>query len=279
MNKSSLVDRMRKQRTRYEEASKTYLMRGQPVIIRIDGNDFHTFTKGFKSPWDGRFHQVMNNTMVYLCENIQGCVLGYTQSDEISLLLCDYQKLDTDAWFSYDVQKIVSVTASMATIIFNKFFTYEALELSTASSDELDGLSDDEINEFYAYMDAFDNAVRKGVMFDSIAFNIPKEEVNNYFLWRQRDCERNSIQGLAQTLYSHKQIEGISNKDLQNKMFTDKGVNWNDCPTEQKRGVCCVYGKCTHDWYTDYDIPIFSVRPDYINSRIIFDDSEGDENE
>ena len=115
--KDSLGDRMKEN---YENRAKTYLVRRMPVIIRLDGKAFHTFTRGLKRPYDEIFHNTMNQTMKYLCENIQGCKLGYTQSDEITLLLTDYDTLTTDAWFDNNVQKICSVSASMATMAFNK---------------------------------------------------------------------------------------------------------------------------------------------------------------
>lgn len=104
-------------------------MRRTPVIIRLDGKAFHTFTKGFVKPFDECMSKAMQETMKYLCENIQGCVLGYTQSDEITLVLIDYQKLTTDAWFDYEVQKICSVAASMATFIFNRQFQVQVNEI------------------------------------------------------------------------------------------------------------------------------------------------------
>lgn len=114
MTRDDLGDRMKDY---YESRSKTRLTRRMPVIIRLDGKAFHTFTKGFKKPFDMIMVKAMQETMKYLCENIQGCVLGYTQSDEITLVLVDYNKLDTGAWFDYDVQKLCSVSASMATLI------------------------------------------------------------------------------------------------------------------------------------------------------------------
>ena len=117
--KDSLGDRMKEN---YENRAKTYLVRRMPVIIRLDGKAFHSFTKGLKKPYDVIFHDTMNSTLQYLCENIQGCKLGYTQSDEITLLLTDYDTLTTDAWFDNNVQKICSVSASMATMAFNKYF-------------------------------------------------------------------------------------------------------------------------------------------------------------
>ena len=106
----------------YENRAKTKLLRREPVAIRIDGRAFHTFTKGFKKPFDEILIESMQETMLYLCKNIQGCVLGYTQSDEITLILTDYKKLTSEAFFDYDVQKVCSITASMATMKFNQVF-------------------------------------------------------------------------------------------------------------------------------------------------------------
>lgn len=119
MTRDDLGDRMKDY---YESRSKTRLTRRMPVIIRLDGKAFHTFTKGFKKPFDMIMVKAMQETMKYLCENIQGCVLGYTQSDEITLVLIDYQNLNSDAWFDYEVQKLCSVSASMATFAFNRAF-------------------------------------------------------------------------------------------------------------------------------------------------------------
>lgn len=112
----------KRMKTNYEEIPKIKLIRRTPVIIRIDGKAFHTLTRGFRKPFDEILIKTMQETTKYLCENIQGCVFGYTQSDEISLVLIDYQRLTTSAWFDYEVQKICSIAASMATMAFNKFF-------------------------------------------------------------------------------------------------------------------------------------------------------------
>lgn len=106
----------------YEQIPKTKLMRRCPVIIRLDGRSFHTFTREFQRPFDEILIKTMQETTKYLCENIQGCVLGYTQSDEISLVLVDYQRFETSAWFDYEVQKMCSIAASMTTMAFNKIF-------------------------------------------------------------------------------------------------------------------------------------------------------------
>ena len=180
-------------KTYYEQIPKTKLMRRTPVALRIDGKAFHTFTRGFQKPFDEVLIKSMQETMKYLCENIQGCVIGYTQSDEITLILVDYKKLTSSAWFDYEVQKMCSIAASMATIAFNKAFKKNFKEWTYTSTDiELCGV--------------YRKAIDKGAMFDCRCFNIPKEEVTNLIYWRQLDASRNSIQMLVQSNFSHKKI-------------------------------------------------------------------------
>lgn len=267
----SLGDRMK---NNYENRAKTYLVRRMPVIIRLDGKVFHTFTKGLKKPYDEIFHNTMNQTMKYLCENIQGCKLGYTQSDEITLLLADYDTLDTDAWFDNNVQKICSVSASMATMAFNKFLGYEYEELNRWVS-ECEHTREDE-EYMYTVYNKLDSA-----MFDSRCFNIPVEEVTNCFVWRQQDATRNAIQMLGQCNFSHKELHGKSCNDIQDMLMTQKGINFNDMPTEFKRGVCCVKNRQVCEpwgnrmlvsgigegqWVLDKEIPIFTQDREYIEN-------------
>ena len=268
--RDSLGDRMK---NNYENRAKTYLTRRMPVIIRLDGKAFHTFTKGMKKPCDEIFHNTMNATMKYLCENIQGCKLGYTQSDEITLLLTDYDTLDTDAWFDNNVQKICSVSASMATMAFNKFmrkFVYDIFVFGKDESKE--------------YVDTLVNKL-ENAMFDSRCFNIPEDEVTNCFIWRQQDATRNAIQMLGQCNFSHKELQGKSCNDIQDMLMLQKGINFNDMPTEFKRGVCCVkeeyypdfapgYEDCPIDatsvrtrWVLDKEIPIFTQDRNYVDRR------------
>lgn len=264
--KDSLGDRMKC----YETVSKNFLMRRQPVIIRLDMKAGHSFTRGFNKPFDEIFIKSMQETMKYLCRNIQGCVLGYTQSDEITLVLCDYQKLDTDAWFRYNVQKITSVSASIATFAFNRSFC-QFLAKWTMENFKFGENYNNVSKSVMKLNNSYSVAAEKGALFDSRAFNVPVNEVNNCLLWRQQDATRNSIQSLAQSLYSRKEIEGINTKKLQDKMFSEKGVNWNDLSTIQKRGSCCVKNK-TGTWFIDDNIPIFSQNTEYINNRIVFND-------
>jgi tRNA(His) 5'-end guanylyltransferase len=234
----------------YESVPKTKLTRRTPVAIRIDGKAFHTFTRGFKKPFDRILMTSMQETMKYLCENIQGCVLGYTQSDEITLILVDYQKLTSGAWFDYEVQKMCSISASMATMAFNKAFVNSALKA------QLDGVFNCKNNsEGFKYWETIMNAIEKGAMFDSRVFNIPKEEVTNLIYWRQLDASRNSVQMVGQANFSHKELQNKTCNDIQDMLMLQKGINWNDFNVDEKRGSCCI--KTNDSWIIDYNIPIF----------------------
>lgn len=226
-------------KTFYEQIPKTKLMRRTPVIIRIDGKAFHTFTRGFKRPFDEILIRTMQETTKYLCENIQGCVLGYTQSDEITLVLVDYQRFESCAWFDYEIQKICSISASMATMAFNKFFAQnvKAYEYSDETWSE-------ELKTFdTSRADVYKKALEKGAMFDARVFNIPKEEVTNCVYWRQLDASRNSIQMVGQANFSHKELHCKTCNDIQDMLMLQKNINWNDFPTHQKRGTCVVRNK------------------------------------
>jgi len=216
---NTLGDRMK---MNYENRSKTFLTRRTPVIARLDGKAFHTFTRQFDRPFSDRLADAMVATAQALCESIPGARLAYTQSDEISLLLHDYNKFDTSAWYDYNVQKVVSVTASIATAHFNRLIDTEHL-----------------------------------AMFDSRAFSIPEEEVHNYFVWRQKDWERNSVAMLAQSMFSHKELHG-KNRQAMMQMCDEKGSVWGELDLRWKRGSTLRYDEeCK--WMTDY--PIFVEAP------------------
>ena len=281
MDNSNLAVRMKEF---YENVPKTNLMRRTPVVIRIDGKAFHTFTRGFKRPFDEVLIKTMQETTKYLCENIQGCVLGYTQSDEISLILVDYQKFETSAWFDYEVQKMCSIAASMATMAFNKFFerNIENFIQDCATDYETQGLCGEGTAEF-ELCKTYQKALDKGAMFDARVFNIPKEEVTNYIYWRQLDASRNSIQMVGQANFNHKELHCKTCNNIQDMLMEQKGINWNDYPTVCKRGTAVIKKiivreeksfiddmledsfdnvknniiKQTSKWIIDKDIPIF----------------------
>jgi len=257
----------------YEEIPKTRLMRRCPVIIRLDMRAGHSYTKGFKRPFDDIFIKSMQDTAKYLCQNVQGAVMSYQQSDEISLLLIDYQTLNSQAFFDYEVQKVCSITASMATLAFNEAFEKNVYNLMHKTTENNQDDSDE-------YKEALLKAMTKGAMFDSRCFNLVKEECANYFYWRQLDATRNSIQMVGQANFSHKELQGKSCNAIQDMLHEQRGINWNDLPTYQKRGSCCIKIEELADgaikelgdgsgvynegdvirrrWVIDNDIPIFT---------------------
>lgn len=281
MNKNdNLGDRMKT----YENVTRTHLTRRTPVIIRIDGKAFHTFTRGFFKPFDEVLVKSMQDTMKYLCENIEGCVLGYTQSDEITLVLCDYKKLTSQAWFDNNIQKMCSISASMATMAFHNMLMENQVNWCKKIATYLANLANADnilFEKWEKQRSIYEKAFTHGALFDSRAFNIPKEEVNNCLLWRQQDATRNSIQSVAQANFSHKQLQNKNCSELQGMLLQEKGINWNDIPTHLKRGSCCIkeqYEIETEDgvalrsrWIIDKEIPVFSQDTSYVNSRITFE--------
>lgn len=184
----------------YEKITRIFLPRRTYTIIRVDGKAFHSYTKGLEVPFDDKFINDMNETACYMCKNIQGAKFAFVQSDEISILLTDFDTLNTSAWFDGNIQKMASVSSSLATAKFNE--------------------------------------LRPGkiALFDSRVFTISfNVEVENYFIWRQQDATRNSIISTALSLYSHKEIHKKNTDELQEMCF-QKGVNWNDFPSKYKRG-------------------------------------------
>jgi tRNA(His) guanylyltransferase len=241
---TTLGDRMKHQ---YEDRTRVLLPRRTYTIIRVDGKAFHTFTKRYDGPYDEMIVTGMNEAMLALCSEAQGTAFGYTQSDEISILLTDFATNTTDAWFDNNLQKIVSVSASIVTAAFNA-----SLGTTTA-------------------------------LFDCRVFTIPDAiEVENYFVWRQQDAVRNSIQSLAQAHFSHKELHGLNVNALQEKLFQEKKINWNDLPIEQKRGRTAIKDDFIYvnilrgdkeseaymNWSLDSKPPIFTAERMYLRSRI-----------
>ena len=225
----------------YEKRNQYYLQKRTPVAIRVDMRAGHTFTRGFKRPFDDIFMKSMQETAKYMCENIQGAKLAYLQSDEITIILTDYDTLETDCWFNYRTDKLCSISASMATMAFNKYFAEnvanEILEYKTSMVPQCVEIQQ-EIKEYHDILRA---AVNKGAMFDARCFNIPKEEVTNLIYWRQLDATRNSIQMVGQANFSHKELQNKSCNDIQDMLHEQKGINWNDYPTVCKRGTAVIY--------------------------------------
>lgn len=250
MSSDSLGDRMKG----YESVPRLRLVPKMPVMLRLDGKAFHTLTSKMDKPFDVLFQNCMWKTALLLCEEIQGCQLAYVQSDEITLLLVDYQSIQSQGWFDYQVQKMCSVAASIASVEFTI-------------------------------------ALGKRGLFDCRAWNLPREEVVNCFIWRQQDATRNSIEALGQAHFSHKKLHGKNCSAIQDMLMLEKGINWNDCPVPQKRGTCvrkehykvrvnCPDGvnncEVQHftdrsGWVVDEEIPIFTQNRGYIQRAVDLD--------
>jgi len=222
MKNFSLGDRMKEF---YEDRFRYYVPRRTYTLIRIDGKAFHTYTRGLESPFDAGLIVDMNETAAYLCKNIQGAKFGYVQSDEISILITDFEERDTQMWFDGNLQKMASVAASMATSKFNELRVDRYIREKFNSGIET-------ITPLW-----IENLKRvKKAEFDARVFQIPqKSEVENYFIFRQQDGTRNSVQSVAQSLYSQSELNGKKEKDMQEMIF-QKGINWNDYHFREKRG-------------------------------------------
>jgi tRNA(His) 5'-end guanylyltransferase len=219
----SLGDRMKA----YERSFDHAMPWRMPVVIRVDGRAFHTYTRGLERPFDRRLMLAMDGVALALCRDIQGARLAYVQSDEVSVLVNAYESLESQPWFGNRVQKTVSIAASIA-----------AAEMTARSVDVFGEI--------------------RPAQFDARVFVLPEAEYVNYFLWRQQDWTRNSIQMLARSLYSHKECHEKDQGELQ-EMCWQKGQNWNDLPIQIRRGRCAVRrgeGERSH-WAIDDEIPIW----------------------
>ena len=246
MDTSDLANRMKE----YEKRNQYYLQKRTPVAIRVDGRSFHTFTKGFQRPFDDVLIKTMQETAKYMCENIQGAKFAYVQSDEITIILTDYDTLETDCWFNYRTDKLCSIAASMATMIFNKIFKENVENFI----EEGGAFSLAQLNYNQMKMEPYLKAIEKGAMFDARCFNIPKEEVTNLIYWRQLDATRNSIQMVGQANFSHKELQNKSCNDIQDMLHEQKGINWNDYPTVYKRGTACIKNRKIIEYLDEFKV-------------------------
>ena len=246
MDTSDLANRMKE----YEKRNQYYLQKRIRVAIRVDGRSFHTFTKGFKRPFDDILMKSMQETAKYMCENIQGAKFAYVQSDEITIILIDYDTLETDCWFNYRTDKLCSIAASMATMIFNKIFKEKVENFI----EEGGAFSLAQLNYNQMKMEPYLKAIEKGAMFDARCFNIPKEEVTNLIYWRQLDATRNSIQMVGQANFSHKELQNKSCNDIQDMLHEQKGINWNDYPTVCKRGTACIKNRKIIEYLDEFKV-------------------------
>jgi tRNA(His) 5'-end guanylyltransferase len=237
------TDEFAKRMKEYEHAFRIYMPKRMPVIIRIDGCHFHSFTKKLTKPFDQQLIEAFWETGKYLAQGIMGCKLVYHQSDEISLLITNYDNIHTESWFGNNLQKMVSVSASLATAKFNEMVQKRHITQTLAT-------------------------------FDSRAWILPQQEVANYFIWRQQDAVKNSISMVAQSQFSAKQLYGFNTKQMLEKLKVEKDVNWNEFPVWQRRGICIVKKPYERNnttrylWEVDIETPDFLEDRDYIDQHV-----------
>lgn len=240
----------------YENRTKVYLNRRTITIIRLDGKGFSKFTKNLNKPFDDGFSDDMDATAAFLCENIQGVRFAYTQSDEISVVLCDYENQESSAWFDYSVQKMTSIAASLATAKFNQLRTFRKL------------------NDSGLELKAEDVNTSTLAFFDARVFQVPTvDEMINAMIFRQQDCTRNSISMAASANFSHKALEGVKSEKKQDMLFKEKGINWNDYLTKYKRGSVILKetyikvgekGNAERTRWVPVETPIFTQDKDFL---------------
>lgn len=200
-DRTALGDRMK----RYEATTRHLLPRRTYSLIRVDVRAAHSYLRGAAKPFDETFMADMDAVAEALCTEITGSAFAYTQSDEISILIADFASEQTEPWFGGVIAKQLSISAALATAALNER--------------------------------------RPGAraLFDSRVFTIADPvEVANYFLWRQRDAVRNSISMAAQARFSHRQLHGVSTGGMQELLWAEHGINWNDYPDGCKRGRVTV---------------------------------------
>lgn len=253
----SLGDRMKE----YEFIPQIKLTKRMPVIIRLDGKGFHNYTKNMQKPFDMDLQMTMWRSTAKLCKEVQNTVFAYCQSDEISLLLIDYNTLNTQPWFGNEVQKLCSISASKMTQYFNDPLTRGKLPY--------------------------------GASFDARCFNIPREEVVNYFIWRQQDWIRNSVQMVAQYYFSTKELYKKNVSEMKQMLIKKNYINWDtELQPFQQKGVSILKNEYYVQLYpnhkrltgstgriVDCNVPIFKDKREYIenllyNDKNILDNSK-----
>ena len=249
----------------YEDRSRFFLPRRTYTILRVDGRAFHTWTKGLTKPYDTKFMSCMDAAAIALCKEIAGARFAYVQSDEISVLATDFADEGSQSWFDGNLQKWVSVAASIATMSFNRIVAHFSKTASCSDSMK-------EAPWFGKTPDA---------VFDARAFTIPDYiEVENYFIWRQQDAARNSVTQLASAYASHKKLQGKSTPE-RHEIIHEAGDNWAKHPVRFKHGG--VIRKHTPvlsdealalsiarrgEWALDESTPTFTRNRDYLRNMI-----------
>lgn len=222
----------------------------EPIIIRLDGIAFHTFTKGMKKPFDSVLSYAMAEATLQLCKSIPTCVFGYTQSDEITLVLKLPDRIKSQSYYNNKMHKQISASASKAA---NKFM--EAFIKDVESRIEHGIITDEEAKKYRRKYFKAD--------FDSRVFNMPEWDIINNIIWRQQDCIRNSIEALGQSKFSSKQLHKKSCNDIKEMLLKTYDIDWNNALIRYKHGIAVYKVESDKkadrkDWVTDFNMPIIT---------------------
>lgn len=226
----SLGDRMK----RYENVYRTFLPRRTYTLMRLDGRAFHTYLRGAEKPFDAGFSQDMELVALRLVEEIQGAQFAYTQSDEISLLITDFDTLQTEPWFGGNLNKLVSLSAGLASAYLAK------------------------LRLMWGGLPTFD--CRVWTMSDPV-------EVANYFLWRQWDATTNSILAAGQRYFSPAELHGKSTDEIKEMLWQKRQVNWNDYPPAFKWGRLVAHDE--GEGWVAFPSPLFRAAPSTLLADLI----------
>lgn len=261
--KKSRVNTLESRMKQYEATTDISLVPKMPIVIRLDGKAFHTYTKGMKKPFDDILSETMIETTKALCKDVHSCVFGYTQSDEITLILRLPDKIKSEAYYNGRLEKIVSLTASKATRYFNKIFYEKVIKFKKLTEyterrqrrlleEAAENCNDDSFKEFQeneivlssleenkalikAYLKRAGDAE-----FDCRAWNMPEWDCINSIVWRQKDAIRNSVEAVGHANFSQSELYKLSVEEIKEKLLNEKGINWEeDFNVHQKMGVFC----------------------------------------
>lgn len=225
--KDELGDRIKRY---YEDALRVQLPRQTHVVLRIDGRSFHQFTRDLERPYCRPLADALDTAALVLCREMTGCRFAYGQSDEYSFLLSDLDTEKSPLWFDGNLQKLVSVGASVFTAAFARAYASEKL-----------------------------------ASFDCRALVIAQaSEVEKYFVWRQLDATANSLNMLASAHYTHAELLGKSEAEKHDLLHA-KGLNWAKETADFKRGRA-VRRNAAGDWAVDREIPIFQRDMSYLRN-------------
>lgn len=222
---------------KFENKNNFQLESNKPIIIRIDGCHFKSFTKGLNK-FNQLFDLTMIQTMKYLCENIPDCKFGFTQSDEISLLLL-LNNEENDGWFNLRLQKLCSVSASLATLAFNFYWT-ENTATKRSLPATIEYMPEEKQQEYIKQAKLYSSKLNSAY-FDARAFNIENNLIQEYFIYRQNDCMKNSIQTFGRVYFNQSVLKNLNTQEIKEKIKNEKNVVWEESITRhQQIGSFCI---------------------------------------